>query len=163
MNCTYLLLFPLTLLFTAAAHAFGGGLPDPFDWYGGNDYGHYDAPYGGYGSGYPGPGGYGQGYPGPGGYGYPGYSAYGPPPGAQTAEIERLKARIRKLEQAAQQGTSTFGNTGQGLHRQLEHQWPAPHIGIRPDYPGVAQPAPRQSAEPVYQPDYGIPPRYRFQ
>lgn len=149
----YLLLLPMALLFTTAAHAFGGGLPDPFDWYGGNDYGHYDAPYGGYG----------QGYPGYGGYGYPGYSTYGPPPGEQAAEIERLKARIRKLEQAAQQETSTFGNTGQGTRRQLEHQWPAPHTGARPGYPGGTQSAPRQSAAPVYQPDYGIPPRYRFQ
>jgi hypothetical protein len=128
---------------------------------------------GGYGSGYPGSGGYGysglggygSGYPGFGGYdGYaPENSAYGPPSGAQAAEIERLKERIKKLEQAEQRAPSTFSNTTPGFQGQPEHQWPASPAGAWTGYPGVAQPPAGQSGAPVYQPSYGIPPRYRFQ
>jgi hypothetical protein len=144
--------------------------------YGG--YGYGSPGYGGYGYGDPGYGGYGgYGSPGYGGYGYgaPGYGGYGSgysgdgepasalPPGAQAAEIERLKARIRKLEQAVQQAPSTFsnttGNTLPAFKGQMEHQWPAPPAAP----PVVAQPPAGQSANPVYQPNYGILPRYRFQ
>jgi len=152
---------------------YGYGYPGYGDGgYGGyGDYGGYGSQgLGGYGYGYPGSGGYGHGYPGYGGYG--GYGsgdsgygtpAWGPAPGEQAAEIEELKARIRKLEQAGQRPHSTFSNTTPGFQGQPEHQWPAPHTGTWPGSPAVAQPPAKQSADPVYQPDYGIPPRYRFQ
>jgi hypothetical protein len=150
----------------------GLGYPD-FGGYGGygghGGYGGY-GDYGGYGGyGYPGLGGYGSGYPGYGGYGEyaPGASdygtpAYGPAPGDQSAEIEELKERIRKLEQAVQQPPATFSNTP-GFQGQPEHQWPAPQTGAWSGSPGVAQPFAEQPADPVYRPDYGSPPRYRFQ
>ena len=174
MNTTmkYLLLVPAGLLLANVVNAFDfGGLSDPFDWYGGKRYTYPDSDYSGYGYpgsggyGYSGLGGYGSGYPGFGGdAGYaPGNSAYGPPSGVQAAEIERLKERIKKLEQAEQRAPSTFSNTTPGFQGQPEHQWPASPAGAWTGHPGVAQPPAGQSGAPVYQPSYGIPPRYRFQ
>jgi len=193
MKCLQILLAPAGLLLATAAHALDfGGLSEPFDWMGGNNaYDSYGGPWGGYGQtypgyggyggqGYPGYGGYGQGYSGYGGYGqgYPGYGgygpgdsgygvpAYGPAPGAQAAEIERLKARIRKLEQAGSQAPSTFNNAtgaGFGSYRgPVENQWPIPNGGFQPGYQSTAPPVDNQSGSPVYQPNYGIAPRYRF-
>jgi hypothetical protein len=164
----------------------GYGYPGLGSYGGYGGYGGYGS-YGGYGGyGYPGLGGYGYGYPGYGGYGsglsdygspafggYGGYGsgysdygapAHGPAPGEQSAEIEELKARIKKLEQAVQQPPSTFSNTTPGFQGQPEHQWPvAPPTGTWPGNPAGAQPPAGQPAAPVYQPDFGTPPRYRFQ
>jgi hypothetical protein len=139
--------------------------------YGG--YGGYDYPgLGGYGYGYPGYDGYGSGFsdygaPGYGGYGSRyleyGAPAYGPAPGDQSAEIEELKERIRKLEQAVQQPSSTFSNTTPGFQEQPEHQWSIPNTGTWQGNPAVTQPPAGQSSAPVYRPDFGSPPRYRFQ
>jgi hypothetical protein len=91
------------LLLAGTAHAFDmGNMVNPSRWMGGNS--NSDR-YNDYGGG-PGYGGYGGG---PGGYGgAPGYSGaptYGAPAAgsaSDAAEIERLKARIKKLEESNQ-------------------------------------------------------------
>jgi len=138
---------------------------------------------GGYGMDYPGGysglGGYGRGYSGNGGYGYPAYGgqvpgysgydspSYGPSPEAQAAEIKRLKARIRRLEQAERPAPSTFNNTNgnsmQNFQGQPETRWQMPFTGAQPGYQGISRPVTGRPESPVYQPGYGVPPRYRFE
>jgi hypothetical protein len=108
------------LLLASTAHAFDmGNMMNPSKWMGGNknsdrydDYGGpggYGGGPGGYGGGPGGygggPGGYGGGPGGygggPGGYGgAPGYVAPASGTASDAAEIERLKARIKKLEES---------------------------------------------------------------
>ena len=87
------------LLLASTAHAFDmGNMMNPSNWMGGNKnsdrYDDYGGP-GGYGGA---PGGYGGG---PGGYGgAPGYIAPASGTASDAAEIEQLKARIKKLEES---------------------------------------------------------------
>ncbi len=120
------------LLLAGTAHAFDmGNMMNPSKWMGGNSNSDRYNDYGGgpgYGGGYGGAPGYGGGYGGAPGYGGPGYGGgyggapgygggYGGAPGysgapaygapaagsaSDAAEIERLKARIKKLEESNQ-------------------------------------------------------------
>jgi hypothetical protein len=120
------------LLLAGTAHAFDmGNMMNPSKWMGGNrnsdrydDYGGpggYGGGPGGYGGG---PGGYGGG---PGGYGGgPGYVAPASGTAADAAEIERMKERIRMLEDAArQQQAAPAANPAWGRSVQPNFSTPA--------------------------------------
>ena len=143
------------LLLAGTASAFDmGNMMNPSKWMGGNNddddyyYDDYSGGPGGYpppGYGYPGPGygGYGApGYGAPGGgYGAPGYGApgggYGAPAyGGESAEISRLKERIRMLEESNREIPAPSSYGGQQGYQQV------------PGYGG--QPAYQQTPPPAY-------------
>ena len=150
------------LLIAGTASAFDmGNMMNPSKWMGGNDddddY-YYDDYYGGPG-GYPPPPGYGYPGPGYGGYGAPGYGApgyggapaygggapgYSTPQGpssAESAEITRLKERIRMLEEANREIPPPSSYGGQQGYQQ------APGYGGQQGY----QQAPGYGGQPAYQ------------
>jgi hypothetical protein len=106
------------LLLAGTAHAFDmGNMMNPSKWMGGNrNSDRYDD--------YGGPGGYGGG---PGGYGGgPGYVAPASGTAADAAEIERMKERIRMLEDAArQQQAAPAANPAWGRSVQPNFSTPA--------------------------------------
>ena len=115
-----------SLLLAGTAHAIDmGKMMNPSKWMGGNKdndrYDDYRGGPGGYGGG---PGGYGGG---PGGYGGgPGYVAPASGTAADAAEIERMKERIRMLEDAArQQQAAPAANPAWGRSVQPNFSTPA--------------------------------------
>jgi hypothetical protein len=122
-----------SLLLAGSAHAIDmGKMMNPSKWMGGNKdndrYDDYRGGPGGYGGG---PGGYGGG---PGGYGGgpagygggPGYVAPASGTAADAAEIERMKERIRMLEDAArQQQAAPAANPAWGRSVQPNFSTPA--------------------------------------
>ena len=122
-----------SLLLAGTAHAIDmGKMMNPSKWMGGNKdndrYDDYRGGPGGYGGG---PGGYGGGPGGyggsPGGYGGgPGYVAPASGTAADAAEIERMKERIRMLEDAArQQQAAPAANPAWGRSVQPNFSTPA--------------------------------------
>ena len=115
-----------SLLLAGTAHAIDmGKMMNPSKWMGGNKdndrYDDYRGGPGGYGGG---PGGYGGG---PAGYGGgPGYVAPASGTAADAAEIERMKERIRMLEDAArQQQAAPAANPAWGRSVQPNFSTPA--------------------------------------
>jgi hypothetical protein len=152
-----------------------GGYPPPGGYggpYGAPGFGYpgYGAPgYGGYGApgyGAPGVGAPGYGYPGVGpgvpGYTAPAYSAPESSSGSDSLEVERLKRRIRELEEQTRQSSESA--SGQYGYQQPPMPTPAPYGGAQQGY--APPPAGGYGSEgygagqPGYggQPSYGTPP-----